>query len=68
MNCFACGKPITNKNVNCPYCGYRFTVDEDNYCPNCNFGVCAITENMCNKGIYFQDCNIKEEAERKSPF
>ncbi len=64
MNCFVCGKPITNSEVNCPHCGYRFTVDDNRYCPNSRFGVCSVTENMCTKGINFQECPIKIELDR----
>ena len=68
MYCFACGKPINNPNINCPHCGYRFTVDSSKYCPNSKYGVCQITENMCNRGINFQECPIKIELDRKLLF
>ena len=68
MFCFACKKPIRTQSVNCPHCGYRFTVDENNYCPNSNYGVCSITENMCTRGTQFQLCPTKLEADKNSPF
>ena len=68
MNCFACGKPILDPNKNCPHCGYRFTVDDNRICPNSKYGVCQITENMCTRGISYQNCPTKIELDRELLF
>lgn len=64
MECFACDKEIGDNRV-CPYCGYSFTVTWKYDCPNCDEGVCTITENMCMEPN-FVFCQIKEEAEKYS--
>lgn len=66
--CISCGKEIPTQNRNCPYCGYRFTADENYYCPNKEGFKCAITDNPCNKGYYFSTCEIKNKADREAPF
>lgn len=63
MECFACNKEIGDKVV-CPYCGYSFTAT-GYLCPNCDEGVCAITENMCMESD-FNYCQVKQEAEKYS--
>ena len=64
MECFACGKEINNATV-CPYCGYSFTVPWKYACPNCDSGVCLLTENMCCVED-FEFCEIKTKAEEES--
>ena len=54
--------------MNCPNCGYRFTADEDYYCPNNHFGKCTFTDTLCNKGIDFITCYIKTKADSEAPF
>lgn len=68
MKCFSCGAEIKDPKQNCPECGYRFTADEDYYCPN-KIGIkCAFTDNICHKGIDFINCYIKVKEDKEAPF
>ena len=64
MKCFACNKEMGNDLV-CPHCGYNFTIDEAYMCPNCDEGVCTLTENFCTE-VDFIMCPVKQEAEKYS--
>ena len=68
MKCISCGHEIINPRMNCPNCGYRFTADEDYYCPNSHFGKCTFTDTLCNRGIDFITCYIKTKADSEAPF
>ncbi len=64
MKCFACNKEIYDEII-CPYCGYSFTADKGYSCPNCDNGVCLLTENVCVESD-FVFCRVKQEAEQDS--
>ena len=66
--CFACNQPIKSAAVPCPHCGYKFTADDDRYCPNMNFGLCRISEIPCTYGISWQTCPTKNKVEEESGF
>ena len=64
MKCFACNKEIEESTC-CPYCGYSFTADSDFSCPNCDEGICMLTENACTEEN-FVFCEIKQEVEKET--
>ena len=64
--CFACNNPLYNMDLPCPHCGYKFTAGENQHCPNLKFGVCAITEHLCNMGNNYSRCNVKNKADSES--
>lgn len=66
--CFACGEPLYNRQLPCPKCGYKFTVDDNRYCPNNKFGLCSIIEIPCTYGINWQTCPTKNKIDQESRF
>jgi len=67
FKCFVCDTPLPSPNVACPKCGYKFDETEDlSVCPNCKYGVCLITENMCTKGENYFDCPEKLKIDKES--
>lgn len=66
MICINCGNEIANPAVNCPHCGYRFTVDTNMYCPNLEGLKCPFTGERCTKGTAFALCPVKQKADRES--
>lgn len=66
--CFACGEPLYNLQMPCPKCGYKFTVDDNRYCPNCHFGLCKIQEIPCRYGNSWQKCPTKNKIDNESEF
>ena len=63
MRCFACGKEIGEETV-CPECGYSFTFEDMNKCPDNDEGFCIITENPCFCENYI-NCQVKQQAEKE---
>lgn len=66
LTCFSCGAVIQNSLVPCPKCGYKYTADDNRYCPNMHYGLCKITEMPCREGINYATCAIKNKVDRES--
>lgn len=66
MKCFSCGTTIINYNLPCPKCGYKFTADDNRYCPNMRFGLCSISEIPCTEGINYALCALKNKADQET--
>lgn len=63
MKCFVCKAILTNINLPCPKCGYKFSADTNEYCPNNKFGKCELSGEMCTQGINYSLCPVKAKAD-----
>lgn len=68
MICINCGNEIYNPRVKCPHCGYIFTANTSNMCPNLTGPICPFTKKICNKGVAFMTCPEKIKADKEAPY
>lgn len=67
FNCFNCGAKLPPNSLKCNACGFSPDINFMRVCPNAwNGGMCQITEGSCNFTGTYQECPIKNKAEKLS--